>query len=173
MPYVGPRADRRGGARPGDREDAASPFHRSLPLEPASNEKLTVTFAALEELGPQFVIDTDVLGTGSKRRHDLGRAISYLQGHGDPTLSSAGLRQLARDVARRGIRRVTGGIVADESFFDARRTGPGWKPSFYIDESPPLSALAVDRGWTGTHTSHDPALTAAVVFRKPRCGRRT
>jgi serine-type D-Ala-D-Ala carboxypeptidase/endopeptidase (penicillin-binding protein 4) len=73
---------------------------------------------------------------------------------------------LARQVRADGITRVTGGVLADESWFDARRTAPGWKAAFYIEESPPLSALIVDRGRVGRWTSHDPALAAAQLFRR-------
>jgi PBP4 family serine-type D-alanyl-D-alanine carboxypeptidase len=63
------------------------------------------------------------------------------------------------------VRSVTGAIVGDESAYDARRTVAGWKPSFYLDESPPLSALVVDRARVGRYVSARPALAAAVVFR--------
>jgi D-alanyl-D-alanine carboxypeptidase/D-alanyl-D-alanine-endopeptidase (penicillin-binding protein 4) len=88
-----------------------------------------------------------------------------LKGYGDPTLSSADLSVLARQIRSEGITRVTGRIVADESWFDARRTALGWKSSFHIFESPPLSALIVDRGRLGRYTSHDPAIAAAQLFR--------
>jgi D-alanyl-D-alanine carboxypeptidase len=39
----------------------------ALPLAPASNEKLPLTYAALSNLGPTFRIETDVLGEGSER----------------------------------------------------------------------------------------------------------
>jgi D-alanyl-D-alanine carboxypeptidase/D-alanyl-D-alanine-endopeptidase (penicillin-binding protein 4) len=136
----------------------------SLPLIPASNEKLTVTYAALTALGPTFTIETDVLGEGQQ----LGATWHgdlVLKGYGDPTLSSADLTTLARQIRASGITRVTGRIVADESWFDARRTALGWKSSFYIFESPPLSALIVDRGRIGRYTSHDPAIAAAQLFR--------
>jgi serine-type D-Ala-D-Ala carboxypeptidase/endopeptidase (penicillin-binding protein 4) len=138
--------------------------HPTLPLAPASNEKLAVTFAALRELGPAYEIDTDVVGDGTQDGTTWDGNL-VLQGHGDPTLTSAGLVELAREVAGQGILRVTGRIVADESYFDARRIGPGWKPSFYIYESPPLSALTVNRAWTGRSTSRDPALAAGAAFR--------
>jgi D-alanyl-D-alanine carboxypeptidase/D-alanyl-D-alanine-endopeptidase (penicillin-binding protein 4) len=136
----------------------------SLPLLPASNEKLAVTYAALTALGPGFRIETDVLGeggqTGTTWHGDL-----VLKGYGDPTLSSADLALLARQVRDAGITRVTGRVLGDESWFDSRRTADGWKPVFYIEESPPLSALIVDRGRLGRYTSHDPALAAAQLFR--------
>jgi PBP4 family serine-type D-alanyl-D-alanine carboxypeptidase len=61
---------------------------------------------------------------------------------------------------------VTGAIVGDESWFDARRMAPGWKTSFYINESRPLSALVVDRARYRGTVSRNPALAAAAVFRE-------
>jgi len=133
-------------------------------LAPASTEKLPVTYAALALLGPAFRIETDALGEG-EQVGSVWRGDIVLQGHGDPTLSSAGLRRLATQLQAAGIRRISGSVVADESWFDERRTAPGWKPSYYIDESPPLSALVVDRARYGGHVSRDPALAAALLFR--------
>jgi D-alanyl-D-alanine carboxypeptidase/D-alanyl-D-alanine-endopeptidase (penicillin-binding protein 4) len=64
-----------------------------------------------------------------------------------------------------GIRHITGGVIGDESLFDTRRMCPGWKASFFIRESPPLSALIVDRAHYAGHISYDPALAAALLFR--------
>ena len=61
---------------------------------------------------------------------------------------------------------MSGRILGDESWFDARRTGLGWKPKFYLHESPALSALIVDRGWTGRYETERPALMAAQLFRR-------
>lgn len=132
--------------------------NQSLPLLPASNEKLTVTYAALTALGPAFRIETDVL-------QDAAGNV-YLKGYGDPTLSSAQLTGLARQVRAAGVTHITGFVYGDESWFDTRRTAFGWKPQFFVNESPPLSALIVDRGRVGRATSYDPALAAAQLFRQ-------
>jgi D-alanyl-D-alanine carboxypeptidase/D-alanyl-D-alanine-endopeptidase (penicillin-binding protein 4) len=137
----------------------------ALPLQPASNEKLAVTYAALTALGPAFRIETDVLGEGAQAGARWNGDL-VLKGFGDPTLTSADLTALARQVRADGITTVSGGVLGDESWFDARRTAPGWKASFYIDESPPLSALIVNRGLVGRFTSHNPALSAAQLFTK-------
>jgi D-alanyl-D-alanine carboxypeptidase/D-alanyl-D-alanine-endopeptidase (penicillin-binding protein 4) len=135
-----------------------------LSLVPASNEKLAVAYAALVGLGPEFRIPTDVLGRG-RLVESVWRGDLILKGYGDPTLSTHGLRKLARQLRAAGIRRVTGRIVGDESHFDARRVGPGWKSWYYINESPALSALTVDRGQYRGRPSRDPALAAAGVMR--------
>jgi serine-type D-Ala-D-Ala carboxypeptidase/endopeptidase (penicillin-binding protein 4) len=136
-----------------------------LALAPASNEKLTVTFAALRALGPAYRFPTEVLGRGglegSTWEGDL-----YLKGFGDPSLTSEGLARLAVALKRQGIERVDGRIVGDESWFDTKRTAPGWKSSFYINECSPLSALVVDRGVYDKHVAVRPALAAAGRLRQ-------
>jgi serine-type D-Ala-D-Ala carboxypeptidase/endopeptidase (penicillin-binding protein 4) len=135
------------------------------PFRPASTEKLTVTLAALEELGPGFTIETEVLGAGKQ----VGRIFKgnlVLEGSGDPDLDTRDLDDLARAVRQRGIRRVSGRVLGDESYFDRRRTAPGWKSSYYKIECPPLSALVVDRARLDGRTSDEPALAAAIAFKR-------
>jgi D-alanyl-D-alanine carboxypeptidase/D-alanyl-D-alanine-endopeptidase (penicillin-binding protein 4) len=135
-----------------------------LSLAPASNEKLPLTYAALTTLGPTYRIETDVLGEGELTGTTFTGTL-VLKGGGDPTLSTAGLRSLAAQVRAYGIRRVTDGIVADESYFDSRRMVAGWKASYYIDESPPLSALVINRARVGSTITRSPALAAGTAFR--------
>ena len=134
------------------------------PLAPASNEKLPLTYAALVRLGTTFRIQTDVLGQGEQDGTQWTGTL-VLKGNGDPTLSRADLRTLAGQVKSLGIRSVTGGVAGDESAYDTRRIVAGWKPSFFMDESPPLSALVVDRARVGSLVTRTPALAAATAFR--------
>ena len=135
-----------------------------LPLIPASNEKLTVTYACLLALGPSFRFSTDALGEG-ELDGSLWRGDIVLKGYGDPMLSTLDLLKLASQLHAQGIRRVTGQIVGDESFFDSRRVAPGWKPWYFMNESAPLSALTVDRARYRGRMTRDPALAAALSFR--------
>jgi D-alanyl-D-alanine carboxypeptidase/D-alanyl-D-alanine-endopeptidase (penicillin-binding protein 4) len=136
----------------------------TMPLIPASNQKLAVTYACLLALGPTFRFETDVLGEG-ELVGSLWRGDIVLKGYGDPTLSTLDLLQLASQLYAQGIRRIGGRIVGDESFFDAKRMGPGWKPWFFMNESAPLSALTVDRARYQGRLTRDPALAAALSFR--------
>jgi D-alanyl-D-alanine carboxypeptidase/D-alanyl-D-alanine-endopeptidase (penicillin-binding protein 4) len=138
----------------------------ALPLLPASNEKLAVTYAALVRLGSAYRFRTDVLGLGTlDEASGTWRGDLVLQGHGDPTLAAADLAALARDVRAWGIRRVTGAVLADESEYDRVRTGPGWKARYLVEECAPLSALVADRAWDGRRTELDPAPAASRAFR--------
>jgi D-alanyl-D-alanine carboxypeptidase/D-alanyl-D-alanine-endopeptidase (penicillin-binding protein 4) len=136
----------------------------TLPLVPASNQKLPLTFALLTSFSPKMRIETKVEAAGVQQGDTL-RGNLVLVGGGDPTLSSGDLLELARRVRNAGILHVTGGVVGDESLFDSRRTCAGWKASFYISESPPLSALVVDRARYRTYTARRPAKAAALLFR--------
>ena len=140
-------------------------LNRSRSLAPASNEKLGVALTALDRLGPSYRIRTQVLGEGTRTGSTWnGRLV--LRGFGDPTLTSADLRTLASALRSAGLRRVTGRIAGDESFFDKRRTASGWRASYYKNESPPLSALVVDRARVAGRTVDNPALAAARAFRR-------
>jgi D-alanyl-D-alanine carboxypeptidase/D-alanyl-D-alanine-endopeptidase (penicillin-binding protein 4) len=149
-----------------DLDTGAVVFTRNaaLSLAPASTEKLTLAYALLARLGPVHRMRTDVVSEGVVEGATLHGDV-FLRGQGDPTLSSAGLRRLAAQVRALGIRRIAGGVVGDESFFDSRRTAPGWKSFYYMNESPPLSALTVDRGRYRGRISGTPALAAALAFR--------
>jgi D-alanyl-D-alanine carboxypeptidase/D-alanyl-D-alanine-endopeptidase (penicillin-binding protein 4) len=133
------------------------------PLVPASNEKLAVSFAALRELGPYYRFRTEVIGRGFQDGPQwVGDVV--LKGYGDPALSSRGLADLAAQLRAAGIQRVTGRVLGDESWFDSRRTVAGWKPGYYLFESPPLSALVVDGDWHHGRLAREPALAAATRF---------
>ena len=138
--------------------------NKALALKPASNEKLPVAVTALSILQPGYTIPTELRAKG----HQTGSVWNgrlILKGYGDPALSGSQLGRLARAVEKKGITRVTGAIVGDETFFDKVRVGPGWKTSFYKDECPPLSALIVNRGHFRGYITSRPALAAAKMLR--------
>jgi D-alanyl-D-alanine carboxypeptidase/D-alanyl-D-alanine-endopeptidase (penicillin-binding protein 4) len=134
----------------------------SMPVAPASNEKLPVSWAALKRLGPAYRFHTELYGVGV-RRGDVWDGNLVLKGFGDPTLASSDLDGLARKVRAAGIRSVTGRVLGDESYFDRKRGANGWKAYFLGGETPPLSGLVVDRaqGWPAL----SPPLLAARSLR--------
>jgi D-alanyl-D-alanine carboxypeptidase/D-alanyl-D-alanine-endopeptidase (penicillin-binding protein 4) len=137
----------------------------NMPLIPASNEKLAVTYAALRALGPAFRFETEVLGEG-EQEGTAWRGDIVLKGYGDPMLSTLHLHALAGQLRAQGITRVRGRLVGDESFFDSKRTAPGWKPWYFMNESAPLSALTVDRARYKGRLTRQPALAGALLFRE-------
>jgi serine-type D-Ala-D-Ala carboxypeptidase/endopeptidase (penicillin-binding protein 4) len=96
---------------------------------PASNQKLWVSSTALHELGPDYRYRTPVLAVGEDGAG--GARAVVVRGRGDPTMSArfhgedhAALGMLADSIVRAGIRRITGDLIIDASWFD-RAVIPG------------------------------------------------
>ncbi len=141
---------------------------------PASVEKLYTSTTALLLMGPDAQLSTTVLGAGTLDAEGTWHGTLYLRGGGDPTFGSssfiraayggqgASVSSLAQQLAARGIRRVEGRIVGDESFLDSLRGGPttGYAQDPEVEGT--LSGLAFNRGAVGSERGpHAPALYAA------------
>ena len=94
-------------------------------FNPASNQKLLTTAAALFYLGANYRFKTQVRIKGSLAGGRL-KGDLYIVGHGDPTLTTETLFGLVNEVAMRGITKVDGHLYVDDAFFDDVREGPGW-----------------------------------------------
>jgi D-alanyl-D-alanine carboxypeptidase len=142
---------------------------------PASNEKLILSMALLDKLGPDFRFPTFVRSAAP-----VGSTISgnlWLFGRGDPSLgagtyasslSFGGTRigRLAREIRAAGIRRITGSVKGAIGYFDHDWFAAGWKPYFPRDEVALPSALTVNgNAVNGTHI-FDPERTAAALLTK-------
>ncbi len=126
----------------------------------ASNEKLFTTTAALHRLGPKWRIPSRVKVSGKINGKGKLRGDVYLVGGGDPSFGGGGVDDLAKQVRKAGIRRISGSVIGDDSVFDRRRGVPdsNWGPSPYIA---PLGGLV----YGGSTYSGDPAKEAARAFR--------
>lgn len=93
-------------------------------MNPASLQKLLVTTAALERLGPAFTWSTGVWLAGPVRDGVLDGAL-HLRGSGDPKLVMERLWLLLRRVQQLGVREIRGDIVLDGSAFAVPDTPPG------------------------------------------------
>lgn len=120
---------------------------------PASNMKLYTTAVALDLLGPDYRWRTSVLAAAAPDAMGTITGDLVLYGRGAPDLSSrpakdgrpAQLAALAEELRRRGVRRVGGDVVGDESFFRGEALGAGWlweDVQWYYGAEP--SALSID-----------------------------
>jgi D-alanyl-D-alanine carboxypeptidase/D-alanyl-D-alanine-endopeptidase (penicillin-binding protein 4) len=118
---------------------------------PASNTKLFTTALALSRLGPDYRFHTrvvlsgrDLVLIGAGDPNLSGRTLPYQPNLPDPAPLAA-INQLADEVVARGIRRIAGNIIGDDTAFVYEPYPPGWGLSdTYSDDGPPVSAICVD-----------------------------
>jgi len=93
---------------------------------PASVQKLFLSMALFDELGPAHRITTRVLS--AKPNGAAGNL--WVVGGGDPSMvsGSGGVGRLANRIARAGIKRVRGSVIVDSSLFASDWRAPGWQP---------------------------------------------
>ena len=89
---------------------------------PASNVKLLTTAAALRQLGSQFRIRTSVYGTGTSPNLTSLRVV----GRGDPSLTTDQLKDLAQQLKRQGVRRISQ-LIVEDSYFSEAGINPTWE----------------------------------------------
>lgn len=121
------------------------------PMIPASNLKLVVSAAAAHHLPADYRFRTSLYATGPVQDGTLqGDLVLY--GRGDPMISAryfasrtAVFEMLADSLAARGIRRISGGVVADESWFDREYVREDWDPEDRLWwYAAPVSALGLN-----------------------------
>lgn len=90
-------------------------YKESVPLNPASNLKIITTAAALTNLGVDYAFKTLFYSDAPPAQGKITNL--YMVGGGDPTLVEERLWRMAKDIALRGIREITGDIIVDQGFF--------------------------------------------------------
>jgi len=142
-------------------------------LIPASNQKLLVAAAVLEALPHDDRLVTSVVATGPTTSGGVVHGDLVLVGGGDPSLTSTAARSLhsldalSAQLQARGITRVEGRLVVDDTRYDSARVAPGWPSNTWASNVGPLSALIVNRNREGTDVGYlnDPALGNVELFR--------
>lgn len=99
---------------------------------PASNMKVITSSVALEQLGPDFTYRTTLVARGARKDSTIAGDLAVI-GRGDPTVSDhmwtdamIPLRAMADSLAARGIKRVTGRVIAMGNAFPGPVLGYGW-----------------------------------------------
>jgi PBP4 family serine-type D-alanyl-D-alanine carboxypeptidase len=101
---------------------------------PASVLKVLTTSAALEKLGPDFRYRTGVYTSGTIDSNGTLLGDLVLIGRGDPNLTDPygelfekpAFLELAQELNSRGIKKVQGDVIGDDSYFDSDSPGKGW-----------------------------------------------
>jgi serine-type D-Ala-D-Ala carboxypeptidase/endopeptidase (penicillin-binding protein 4) len=127
---------------------------------PASNAKLFTAALALERLGPDFRFQTRVLADAGPGAAGQIQGPLRLVGGGDPNLSArpvpyrvgpatgnplAAIEDLADQIVAHGVKRVTGGIIGDDTWYVWEPYPEGWAvDDTEYDYGAPVSALTLN-----------------------------
>jgi D-alanyl-D-alanine carboxypeptidase/D-alanyl-D-alanine-endopeptidase (penicillin-binding protein 4) len=103
-------------------------------FSPASNSKLYTVALGLDRLGADYRIKTSLYSAARPNRWGTIKGDLVVYGRGDATINArlhhediyAALEPLISALIHRGVKRIAGDIVADESFFHGPPYGSGW-----------------------------------------------
>lgn len=145
---------------------------------PASNEKLLLSMALLDALGPEFRFETIAAGT---LQLGVVEGNLWILGRGDPTVTAGGeyprtlpfpptrLGDFARAIKAAGVGRIEGSVMGSTGYFARDWYAPGWKPEFPVEEVPLPTALTFDGNKSGdAHTTDPERRVAAALTKKLR-----
>jgi D-alanyl-D-alanine carboxypeptidase/D-alanyl-D-alanine-endopeptidase (penicillin-binding protein 4) len=127
---------------------------------PASNEKLLLSMALLDRLGPSATLPTTAEAShvhGSTVRGSL-----WIRGSGDPEVDRGRMRALARRLKAEGIRRVKGRVMGSIPPFAHDWWAPGWKRWFPEVEVARPTALTFEGNTARGRNIADPERRAAA-----------
>ena len=122
-------------------------------LSPASNSKVYTVALGLDRLGEDFRIKTSFYASSKPDSDGTLKGDLIVYGRGDPTINerlhsndvNQALQPLVSALAKAGVKRITGDIVGDDSYFKGPRLGSGWTwddmESYYGAE---ISALTIN-----------------------------
>jgi D-alanyl-D-alanine carboxypeptidase/D-alanyl-D-alanine-endopeptidase (penicillin-binding protein 4) len=131
---------------------------------PASNEKLLLSMAILDRLGPDYRIGTLAAAGRPPGRRIGGRL--WILGAGDPETDRSDMRDLARRIRAAGVRRIRGRVVGSTGYFARDWWARGWKRSFPAEEVALPTALTFEGNKSRGHHIRDPERRAADALTK-------
>ncbi len=104
---------------------------------PGTSMQLLLAATLLDQLSQKMRIPTKLYIDGTLSPGGILKGDIVLKGYGDPTLQMKDLERFAEALRKKGIRRVQGNIVVDDTFFDDVRLGESW---MWDQEPYPFSA---------------------------------
>lgn len=136
---------------------------------PASNAKLYTSALALQTLGADARFSTTLYATGAPRADGTLVGDLILHGGGDPSLgnpeaSPDWANRLAEALAARGIRRVRGNLIADDTYFAGPLFGDGWEAfDLQTDYGAQADALGVNNNMVHVKVEREGARCCGIA----------
>jgi D-alanyl-D-alanine carboxypeptidase/D-alanyl-D-alanine-endopeptidase (penicillin-binding protein 4) len=142
-------------------------------LSPASNSKLYSAALALDQLGADYRMRTPILASAAVDAAGELKGNLIVSGRGDPSWDP---RRLKKDfmtvfepfvaaVKKAGVRRITGDVVADATYFHSTPQGGSWAADDMNDYyGAEISAITVDDNYVDLHVAPGAMVGAPCVI---------
>ena len=130
-------------------QDTLVSINHTESMIPASNTKLFTTATALEIMGGDHLLSTKILAEDTQLSDGIIEGNIYIKGFGNPLFSSEDLEHLVNQLCQSGLRKVTGNVVGDDTYFDDVYSRDDWISEERANVNlPPISAIVIDRNRT-------------------------
>lgn len=126
--------------------DTIYSINHTTSMIPASNIKLFTTATALEIMGSDYQLSTQILSDDNEFSDSVLNGNIYIKGFGNSAFTSANMDSLIGILKNRGLRKITGNVIGDDNFFDDVYVRDDWINDEKANvKLPPISALVIDR----------------------------
>ena len=145
---------------------------------PASNAKLYTSALALQTLGAGARFSTTLYATAAPRADGTLHGDLVLYGGGDPSLgdpevSPGWADRFAEALAARGVRRIRGNLIADDTYFAGPLFGDGWEAfDLQTDYGAQAGALGVNNNVVHVKVTREGSRCCSVAVDPSQSGMR-
>jgi len=141
--------------------DVLYSYKPSTKMIPASITKVITSSTAINKLGVNYEFKTVVYTDDNNISDGVINGNLYIKGYGDPDFGYSDVLTLAKQVAGKNIKEITGNIIYDDTYLDAEHYGLA---NYYQSDTkanywPYVNALCFDKNKSG-----DPAYSVAKIL---------
>src|SRR5690554_6432438 len=127
-------------------QDTIYKLNHTTSMIPASNTKLFTTGAALNLMGGDFTLSTKLLTDDNNTADGIINGNLYIKGFRNSLFSEKDLEAMVLELKEKGIKKVTGNIIGDDSYFDEVYTRDDWINNEVANvKLLPISAIVINR----------------------------
>ncbi|MFZ2863947.1 MAG: D-alanyl-D-alanine carboxypeptidase/D-alanyl-D-alanine-endopeptidase [Ignavibacteriaceae bacterium] len=132
-------------------QDTIFSVNEKRQMTPASLTKLFTTAVALNIMGEEHQLSTKLFTDDINLSDKVVNGNLYIKGYGNPTFSDFDLQGMINELISKGIEKITGNIIGDDTYLDNIYTREDWIEGEGSNiKLPPISALVLDRNKTVT-----------------------
>ncbi len=127
-------------------EDTIYSLNHTVSMIPASNTKLFTTAIALSLMGGDYELYTKILSDDPDISDGILDGNLYIKGFGNSLFTSEDLQKMVFEIRESGIKKISGKIIGDDSYFDDIYTRDDWITDEVANVTlPPISAIVIDK----------------------------